>query len=182
MKGKTKKSIVILIVLLAIGFAAVTTTLTINGIIRIGANEDNFKKNVIFSEASLVYSDSSKSATDEEVQIINDGKEISFTTKRLTAIGETVSLKYKIQNNSQYTASLQGINCTVTNADNTDVTQQVINDKSGDYIKIDIDTVNNRLLSKEETEEKNMTITMIKSYIGNTTKNETQNKQKEQNN
>ena len=33
MKGKTKKSIIVLVVLLAIGFAAVSTTLYINGVI-----------------------------------------------------------------------------------------------------------------------------------------------------
>ena len=173
MKGKSKKSIVILIVLLAIGFAAVTTTLTINGIIRIGANEDNFKKNVIFSEAKLVYSDASKSADEGEVEIVNDGKGITFTTKRLTAIGETVTLEYKIRNNSQYTAKLQGINCTVKNADEHDVTNEVIEAQTGDYIKLEKEAVADTLKKGEETEEKDITITMIKSYIGTATKNET---------
>ena len=60
MKGKTKKSIVVLVLLMVIGFAAVTTTLTINGVIRLGANQENFKNNLIFKKAELTYSDTNK--------------------------------------------------------------------------------------------------------------------------
>lgn len=118
MKGKTKKSILVLVVLLSIGFAAVTTTLTINGTLRLGANQDNFKDNLIFTKAELTYSEdvSTEAEEGENATISEDGKSISFTTRTLKNIGSVATLTYDITNNSQYTAEFTGITCKVTNA------------------------------------------------------------------
>lgn len=49
---KSRKSLLIfLIVLLTIGFASVTTTLTLVGVLNIGDNNDDF--NIIFTSAAL---------------------------------------------------------------------------------------------------------------------------------
>ncbi len=98
-----KKKVLFLIILLVIGFASISTTLVINGVIGIGANKDDF--NVIFTEALL--DDDSTNVT-----ISENKKNISFTTKMLTTIGDSTILNYKVKNTStQYDANVS-INCT----------------------------------------------------------------------
>ena len=70
------KSILILIILImAIGFAAVSTTLVINGSAKVSENTDDFF--VIFTAASL-------DGTDVYANTINDDKKtINFSTKEI---------------------------------------------------------------------------------------------------
>lgn len=174
MKGKTKKSIVVLVLLMVIGFAAVTTTLTINGVIRLGANQENFKNNLIFTKAELTYSDTNKTVAEGEVTISEDKKGINFNTQELKNIGENVTLTYDVTNNSQYRAEFTGITCTVTNAEGTDVTEAVNNNT--EYITLEY--------TKNKDEEENnakisgnggvltgetLKVTLRKSYVGTET-------------
>lgn len=174
MKGKTKKSIVVLVLLMVIGFAAVTTTLTINGVIRLGANQENFKNNLIFNKAELTYSDTNKTVAEGEVTIREDKKGINFNTQELKNIGENVTLTYDVTNNSQYRAEFKGITCTVTNAEGTDVTEAVNNnteyitleytknkDAEGNNVKI---SANGGVLTGET-----LKVTLRKSYVGTET-------------
>ncbi len=174
MKGKTKKSIVVLVLLMVIGFAAVTTTLTINGVIRLGANQENFKNNLIFNKAELTYSDTNKTVAEGEVTIREDKKGINFNTQELKNIGENVTLTYDVTNNSQYRAEFKGITCTVTNAEGTDVTEAVNNnteyitleytknkDAEGNNAKI---SANGGVLTGET-----LKVTLRKSYVGTET-------------
>ncbi|MCI8794927.1 MAG: hypothetical protein HFI73_06075 [Bacilli bacterium] len=174
MKGKTKKSIVVLVLLMVIGFAAVTTTLTINGVIRLGANQENFKNNLIFTKAELTYSDTNKTVAEGEVTISEDKKGINFNTQELKNIGENVTLTYDVTNNSQYGAEFKGIICTVTNAEGTDVTEAVNNnteyitleytknkDAEGNNAKI---SANGGVLTGET-----LKVTLRKSYVGTET-------------
>ncbi len=174
MKGKTKKSIVVLVLLMVIGFAAVTTTLTINGVIRLGANQENFKNNLIFKKAELTYSDTNKTVAEGEVTISEDKKGINFNTQELKNIGENVTLTYDVTNNSQYGAEFKGITCTVTNAEGTDVTEAVNNnteyitleytknkDAEGNNAKI---SANGGVLTGET-----LKVTLRKSYVGTET-------------
>lgn len=174
MKGKTKKSIVVLVLLMVIGFAAVTTTLTINGVIRLGANQENFKNNLIFKKVELTYSDTNKTVAEGEVTISEDKKGINFNTQELKNIGENVTLTYDVTNNSQYGAEFKGITCTVTNAEGTDVTEAVNNnteyitleytknkDAEGNNAKI---SANGGVLTGET-----LKVTLRKSYVGTET-------------
>lgn len=174
MKGKTKKSIVVLVLLMVIGFAAVTTTLTINGVIRLGANQENFKNNLIFQKAELTYSDTNKTVAEGEVTISEDKKGINFNTQELKNIGENVTLTYDVTNNSQYGAEFKGITCIVTNAEGTDVTEAVNNnteyitleytknkDAEGNNAKI---SANGGVLTGET-----LKVTLRKSYVGTET-------------
>lgn len=183
MKGKTKKSIIVLVVLLAIGFAAVTTTLTINGTIHLGANEDNFKNNLLFTRAALDYSDTTKTdlevntATDatakpnvaDKLEILESGKKIKFSTETLTNIDETATLTYDIKNNSQYGAQFEGIQCTVKDETGKDVTSE-IGDATKQYIKLETDNVDELIGSKDKSNNtitgKTLKVTMIRSYVG----------------
>lgn len=192
MKGKTKKSIVVLIVLLAIGFAAVTTTLTINGTIKLGANQQNFEDNLVFTRASLDYSDVTKNsdavknvtgegAEGDKLRILDRGKSISFTTETLKSIGETVTLSYDITNNSQYGAEFTGITCDVYDGAVVDESKKIANPE---YITLEVQdfknplaegetdetqATNKKIASKGKIENQTIKVTMKKSYVGTET-------------
>lgn len=174
MKGKTKKSIVVLVLLMVIGFAAVTTTLTINGVIRLGANQENFKNNLIFTKAELTYSDTNKTVAEGEVTISEDKKGINFNTQELKNIGENVTLTYNVKNNSQYRAEFTGITCTVTNAEGTDVTEAVNNNTEYitlEYTKNKDEEGNNAKISENGgvLTGETLKVTLRKSYVGTET-------------
>lgn len=88
-----KKRIIILIVLLVIGFASVSTTLILNGTLNIGFNTKDF--DVYFSDATL-NGESKKSEF-----ISSDGKTLNFTTNELSIIGEQAVVYYEVTNASK---------------------------------------------------------------------------------
>ena len=100
---KKKASMVVVILLLAVGFAAVSTTLIINGSAKIGENTDDFS--VIFTAATL-------DGTDVYANVIdNTKKTITFETSDLKALNQTSVLNYEVTNNSaNYDAEVQ-VNC-----------------------------------------------------------------------
>ena len=100
---KKKASIVVTILLLAVGFAAVSTTLIINGSTKVSENADDF--NVIFTKASL-------DGTDVYANVIdNTKKTITFETSDLKTLNQTSVLNYEVTNNSaNYDAEVQ-VNC-----------------------------------------------------------------------
>ena len=106
---KKKASMVVVILLLAVGFAAVSTTLIINGSAKIGENTDDFS--VIFTAATL-------DGTDVYANVIdNTKKTITFETSGLKTLNQTSVLNYEVTNNSaNYDAEVQ-VNCKVK--DNT---------------------------------------------------------------
>ena len=100
---KKKGSIVIAILLLAVGFAAISTTLIINGSTKVSENTDDFS--VIFSAASL-------DGTDVYANVIDNTKKvITFETSELKTLNQTSVLNYEVTNNSaNYDAEVQ-VNC-----------------------------------------------------------------------
>ena len=89
---KRKLILAFTILLLAVGFAATSTTLSINGSTNISENLDDLS--VIFTAASL-------DGTDVYASVIDETKEIiSFSTSGLTTLNQTSVLTYKITNNS----------------------------------------------------------------------------------
>ena len=102
---KKRASIVVAILLLAVGFAAISTTLIINGSAKVGENTDDFS--VIFTKASL-------DGTDVYNTVIDSTKKtITFTTSDLKALNQTSVLNYEVTNNSSnYDAEVQ-VNCKV---------------------------------------------------------------------
>ena len=110
-KSGMRSGIVVLVLLLAVGFAAVTTQLVINGTINIGANSTDFEQNVIFKTATHTGDVQLDGETAGTATISADGKTITYSTQVLDNIGETATLTYTIQNNSQYGASLGQLKC-----------------------------------------------------------------------
>ena len=97
---KKKVSIVVAILLFAVGFAAISTTLIINGSTKVSENADDFS--VIFTAATL-------DGTDVYLTVVDDTrKTITFETSELKTLNQTSVLNYEITNNSSnYDAEVQ---------------------------------------------------------------------------
>ena len=145
---KKRASIVVAILLLAVGFAAISTTLIINGSTKVSENTDDFS--VIFTKATL-------DGTDVYANVINDTKKIiTFETSDLKTLNQTSVLNYEVTNNSSnYDAEVQ-VNCKVK--DNTTAKYTSIkNELDGNVTKVLAkESVNGTLtvtLNKTATEE-----------------------------
>ncbi len=89
---KKKSMLIIAILLMSIGFAAISTTLIINGNAKVSENNEDFS--VIFTAASIDGNDVYSSAVDETK------KTITFTTSELKTLNQTSILTYEVTNNS----------------------------------------------------------------------------------
>ena len=85
---KNKRGIIILVVLLAIGFAAVSTTLVINGVIGLS-----------FGELDVYYSKAVINGTEDNT-VIKDKTHIEFDTT-MTLVGEKYEMDYDVTNGSR---------------------------------------------------------------------------------
>lgn len=90
MGRRISMSVVILIVLMSIGFAAVTTSLIASSSASLASNSTDFQ--VYFS-----YANSEQGGT---ATISRDGKSIIYNSKKLTEVGETTSLMFVVTNES----------------------------------------------------------------------------------
>ena len=141
---KRKSIIAVTILLLAIGFAAISTTLIINGSTKVGENTDDFS--VIFTAASIDGKDVYSTAVDETK------KTMTFTTSDLKTLNQTSVLNYEVTNNSaNYDAEVQ-VNCKVK--DNT----------TAKYTSIKNELENNATVVKaKETLNGTLTVTLNKT-------------------
>ena len=97
MSRRVKLGIMMALFALAVGFAAVTTTLVINGTLSIGPDGEGFDSDVIFSKSKIV--DGTGTSF-----ISADGKSLNFNVE-LMELGTEVDLRYDILNkNRQYDA------------------------------------------------------------------------------
>ncbi len=89
---KKKSMLIVAILLMSIGFAAISTTLIINGNAKVSENNEDFS--VIFTAATL-------DGTDVYENVIDDTKKvITFETNNLKTLNQTSVLNYMISNNS----------------------------------------------------------------------------------
>ena len=101
---KNRKSILLVVLLLAVGFAAVSTTLYINSSTNINPNQDDF--NVYYSDAYV--------NGEKDLSVITDDTHIVFETE-LSTLGEKYVLDYEVANGSKnYDAELS-MTCTSSN-------------------------------------------------------------------
>ena len=144
-----KRSVLIIIILLlAIGFATLSTTLIINGNAKVGENTDDFS--VIFTAATL-------DGKDVYNQVINDTKKIiTFETSDLKTLNQTSVLKYEVTNNSaNYDAEVQ-INCRVKDdaeAKYTSIKNELENNATKVLAKESVNGTLTVTLNKTATEE-----------------------------
>ena len=145
---KRKSAIVIAILIMCVGFAAISTTLIINGNTKVSENTEDFS--VIFTAASL-------DGTDVYANIISEDKKIiNFSTNDLKTLNQTSVLTYEVTNNSSnYDAEVQ-INCKAkenTTAKYTSIKNELENNATVVKAK---ETLNGTLtitLNKTATEE-----------------------------
>ena len=89
---KKKSMLIVAILLMSIGFAAISTTLIINGNAKVSENEDDFS--VIFTAASIDGKDVYSTVIDDTKKII------TFETSELKTLNQTSILTYEVTNNS----------------------------------------------------------------------------------
>ena len=89
---KKKSMLIIAILLMSIGFAAISTTLILNGNAKVSENNEDFS--VIFTAASIDGNDVYSTAVDETK------KTITFETSELKTLNQTSVLTYEVTNNS----------------------------------------------------------------------------------
>ena len=96
-----KRNVIILVVMLIVGFASITSTLVIRGNLNIGYNE-NFSSSIVYTRAEL---------PNGEVEINQNEKNIDFITEKLENVNQTTILEFDVTNKSRnYDASVT-INC-----------------------------------------------------------------------
>ena len=145
---KRKSAIIVAILVMSIGFAAISTTLIINGNARVSENTDDFS--VIFTAASL-------DGQDIYNNVIDDTKKtITFETSDLKKLNQTSVLNYEVTNNSANYDAEVSVNCKVkenTTAKYTSIKNEIENNATIVKAK---ETLNGTLtitLNKTATEE-----------------------------
>jgi len=105
---RLNKLMLVVILLLGVVFATVTTTLYLNGNVKIATNDGDF--DVKFTKAVLDGTDVSSAV------ISSDGKTITFSTKDLIAVGDISKLDFEVTNNSTMYDAEVSIECTAGGA------------------------------------------------------------------
>ncbi len=140
-----KRNIMILVFMLVIGFAAVSTTLVINGTLNIGYNEENFSSSVVYTRAET---------EDGTAEINQSEKNITFETNKLENVNQSATLEFDVTNKSRnYNASVT-INCGLKE-----------NFESfSEYLNIETDIVSPFKLESSETKTGRLVVTLKKAY------------------
>ena len=120
---KKKSMLIIAILLMSIGFAAISTTLILNGNANVSENNEDFS--VIFTAASIDGNDVYTTAVDDTK------KTITFTTSELKTLNQTSILTYEVTNNSSNYDANVTVTCvpkTGTTAKYTSIKNKLEND------------------------------------------------------
>ena len=145
---KKKSAIIIAIILMSIGFAAISTTLILNGSAKVSENNEDFS--VIFTAASIDGKDVYSTAVDETK------KTITFTTSELKTLNQTSILTYEVTNNSsQYDAEVK-VTCVPkegSTAKYTSIKNKLENDATKVLAKSSVNGTLTITLNKTATEE-----------------------------
>ncbi len=145
---KKRAGIVVAILLLAVGFATVSTTLIINGNAKVGENTDDFS--VIFTKATLDGQDVYDSVIDDTKKII------TFETSELKTLNQTSVLNYEVTNNSSNYDAEVSVTCvpkTGTTAKYTSIKNKLDNDATVVKAKTSLNGSLTVTLNKTATEE-----------------------------
>ena len=145
---KKKSMLIIAILLMSIGFAAISTTLIINGNAKVSENNEDFS--VIFTAASIDGNDVYSTAVDETK------KTITFTTSELKTLNQTSILTYEVTNNSSNYDANVNVTCvpsTGTTAKYTSIKNKLDNDAIVVKAKESVNGTLTITLDKTSTEE-----------------------------
>ena len=144
---KKKSMLIIAILLMSIGFAAISTTLIINGNAKVSENNEDFS--VIFTAASIDGKDVYTTAVDETK------KAITFTTSELKTLNQTSVLTYEVTNNSNNYDANVTVTCVPkegTTAKYTSIKNKLDNDATVVKAKTSVNGTLTVTLNKTATE------------------------------
>ncbi len=140
-----KRNIMILVFMLVIGFAAVSTTLVINGNLNIGYNEENFSSSVVYTRAET---------EDGTAEINQSEKNITFETNKLENVNQSATLEFDVTNKSRNYNAEVTIKCGLKE-----------NFESfSEYLNIETDIVSPFRLESSETKTGKLVVTLKKAY------------------
>ena len=145
---KKKSMLIVAILLMSIGFAAVSTTLVINGNAKVSENEEDFS--VIFTAASIDGKDVYNSVIDDTKKII------TFETSELKTLNQTSILTYEVTNNSSNYDAEVSVTCVPkegTTAKYTSIKNKLDNDATIVKAKESLSGTLTVTLDKTSTEE-----------------------------
>ena len=114
---KKKSAIIVAILIMCVGFAAISTSLIINGSTKVSENTQDF--DIYFSKARLDTVDVYKSVISE------DKKTINFSTNELKILNQTSTLTYEVTNNSNNYDAEVSLTCTPTSGKYTSITNEL---------------------------------------------------------
>ena len=144
---KKKNMLIIAILLMSIGFAAISTTLIINGNAKVSENNEDFS--VIFTAASIDGNDVYSTVVDETK------KTITFETSELKTLNQTSMLTYEVTNNSSNYDANVTVTCvpkTGTTAKYTSIKNKLENDATKVLAKSSVNGTLTVTLDKVATE------------------------------
>ena len=145
---KKKSMLIIAILLMSIGFAAISTTLIINGTAKVSENSEDFS--VIFTAASIDGKNVYTTAVDDTKKII------TFTTSELKTLNQTSILTYEVTNNSSNYDANVTVTCVPkegTTAKYTSIKNKLENDATVVKAKNSVNGTLTVTLNKTATEE-----------------------------
>jgi len=145
---KKKSMLIVAVILMSIGFAAISTTLILNGNANVSENNEDFS--VIFTAASIDGKDVYSTAVDETK------KTITFTTSELKTLNQTSILTYEVTNNSSNYDANVTVTCapkTGTTAKYTSIKNKLENDATVVKAKSSVNGTLTVTLNKVATEE-----------------------------
>ena len=145
---KKKSMLIVAILLMSIGFAAVSTTLVINGNAKVSENNEDFS--VIFTAASIDGKDVYSTVIDDTKKII------TFETNELKTLNQTSILTYEVTNNSSNYDAEVSVTCVPkdgTTAKYTSIKNKLENDATIVKAKESLNGTLTVTLNKTATEE-----------------------------
>ena len=145
---KRKSMLIVAILLMSIGFAAISTTLIINGSANVSENNEDFS--VIFTAASIDGKNVYTTAVDDTK------KTITFTTSELKTLNQTSILTYEVTNNSSNYDANVTVTCvpkTGTTAKYTSIKNKLDNNATVVKAKSSVNGTLTVTLDKTSTEE-----------------------------
>ena len=112
----------VMVLLMCIGFAAITTNVIVNNTARIGISDLNIHFNNV---SAYTFGDNDSQPKDVETLTSSDGKSISFTTSQLVNEGDEFVLMYNIMNESRdYDADIT-FNYSMVSDDMEDISEYI---------------------------------------------------------
>ncbi len=140
-----KRNVMIIVFMLIIGFAAVSTTLVINGNLNIGYNEENFSSSVVYTRAET---------EDGTAEINKNDKNITFETNKLENVNQSATLEFDVTNKSRNYDANVTIKCGLKNEF----------EMFSEYLNIETDIVSPFKLESSETKTGRLVVTLKKAY------------------